>query len=343
MEPATEKKIRVAILCGGQSGERDVSLKTGSQIAKTLSNEQHYDLSLFLVWPDGHWSCESSLLCTHGSEVTPESLSKMTDVVFIALHGKFGEDGTVQKILDEAGIPYTGSSVFASALGMDKERCSDVVSKIPVPVPLFFSIRKEEVDIPRAIKKIEDSIGFPCVVKPNASGSSIGVTIVKDKNTFPVAVDTALLEDETALVQQYISGREFSCGVLGNTGWTELVALPVVEIIPKGSEFFDYDAKYTPGASKEVCPALISEQLTSTIQKFATQIHKTLGCDGLTRSDFLLDTEGKVYFLEINTIPGQTETSICPREAEAAGISFPEFLKKQITLALEKSKISERI
>ncbi len=191
-------------------------------------------------------------------------------------------------------------------------------------------------------KKIEDSFGFPCVIKPNASGSSVGVSIAHNASDVVISLEKAWREDETAIVQQYIPGREFSCGVMGNTGQTEIEALPVVEITPKSSEFFDYGAKYTPSASEEICPAVLSEKITASIQKFSVLAHTTLGCDGLTRSDFRLDPEGNIFFLEINTIPGQTKTSLCPKEAAAAGMTFPEFLEKQVVLALSKRQRSRQ-
>jgi D-alanine-D-alanine ligase len=337
MKQAMERKIRVAVLCGGSSSERDISLQTGHQVAESLPVDR-YTVSVISIGAEGRWSLESNANSLgEKREIDARSLSKIADVVFIALHGKFGEDGTVQAILEKANIPYTGSGVSASALGMDKSKCSETVTRVSVPVPKFFLAQGKD-DIFFISKKIEDSFGFPCVVKPNASGSSVGVSIVRSVGDVSVALEKAWREDAVAIVQQYIPGREFSCGVMGNTGQTEIEALPVVEIIPRSSEFFDYGAKYTPNASEEICPAVLSEEITAGIQKFSVLAHTTLGCDGLTRSDFRLDPDRNIFFLEINTIPGQTKTSLCPKEAAAAGMTFPEFLEKQVALALSKMK-----
>lgn len=337
MKQDLQRKIRVAVLCGGASSERDISLRTGHQVASALSVDR-YAVSVVSIDAKGQWLLESDVHSLGEKRgIDAQSLSKITDVIFIALHGKFGEDGTVQEILEKANIPYTGSGVSASALGMDKSKCAETVTRVSVPVPKFFLAQKKD-GIFLISKKIEDSFGFPCVIKPNASGSSVGVSIAHNASDVVISLEKAWREDETAIVQQYIPGREFSCGVMGNTGQTEIEALPVVEITPKSSEFFDYGAKYTPNASEEICPAVLSEKITASIQKFSVLAHTTLGCDGLTRSDFRLDSSGNIFFLEINTIPGQTKTSLCPKEAAAADMTFPEFLEKQVMLALSKTK-----
>lgn len=331
-----KEKIRVAVLCGGSSSERAVSIRTGHQVAQTLPTDR-YAVSVVSVDENGAWFFESG---TEGQSIEPKRLSQETDVVFIALHGKFGEDGTVQGILEEVGVPYTGSGVSASALGMDKAKCSEKMKQVGIPIPDFFLARKGIDSAEVLLEKARQSFGFPLVVKPNASGSSVGVSIVHTTEDFSGALLKAWNEDDALLIQRYISGREYACGILGNTGKTELEVLPVIEIKPKVAEFFDYTAKYMPNASEEVCPAPLPEPLTKHIQEYAIRAHTALGCDGLTRSDFLIDSEENIFFLEINTIPGQTETSLCPREALAAGMTFSEFLQKQVELALNNQKIS---
>lgn len=184
---------------------------------------------------------------------------------------------------------------------------------------------------------VESKIGFPCVVKPNESGSSIGVSIVDNKAHLDRAMRQAFNEDSSVVVEQYIKGREFTCGILGNSGSNEIIALPLVEIVSSESKFFDYNAKYFSENTKEICPANIDQELNSRIQNSAKMVHEILGCDGLTRSDFMLSEENILYFLEINTIPGQTESSLCPKEAKAVRWSFGEFVEKQIKLALERA------
>ncbi|MCA9364630.1 MAG: D-alanine--D-alanine ligase [Candidatus Moranbacteria bacterium] len=332
MKHEKKRKIRVAVLCGGSSSEREVSIRTGHQVTKALPADR-YVVSTVSIDENGAWFFESG---TERQSIEPKQLSQKTDVVFIALHGKFGEDGTVQGILEEIGVPYTGSGVSASELGMDKAKCSEKMKQAGIPIPDFFLARKGSDSAETLLEKARQSLRFPFVVKPNASGSSVGVSIVHSAQDFPGALLKAWDEDDTILIQRYISGREYSCGILGNTGKTKLEALPVIEIKPKTSEFFDYTAKYTPNASKEICPAPLSEALTNRIQEFALRAHTALGCEGLTRSDFLIDSDGNVFFLEINTIPGQTETSLCPQEALVAGMTFSAFLEKQVELAFSK-------
>ena len=335
MKQSIQGKIRVAVLCGGSSSERDVSLQTGHQVASALRTDL-YSVLVVSIDAEGQWLLESGVnFSGEERKIDAQSLSEIADVVFVALHGKFGEDGTIQAILEKVNLCYTGSGMVASALGMDKAKCSEVVSNISVPVPEFFLVQEKD-DVELVIKKIECTFGFPCVVKPNASGSSVGVSIVHKMSEVFVALKKAWQEDRTVIVQRYIPGREFSCGVIGNTGQTKIESLPVIEITPKSSEFFDYGSKYTPNASEEVCPAFLSEEVSSSIQRFSILVHTTLGCNGLTRSDFRLDPQGNIFFLEVNTIPGQTKASLCPREAAAAGMTFPEFLEKQILLALSR-------
>jgi D-alanine-D-alanine ligase len=320
-----KKKIKVAVLSGGISNERGVSLKTAAQIAKALPKDK-YQVSVLDIPKN-----ENKALKVLAKKLDPKKI----DVAFIALHGRFGEDGKIQGILDVLKIPYTGSGVLASALGMDKIQCSNILKNVGILIPEFLVLHNlQEMNI--QARELEEIIGFPCVVKPNESGSSIGVTIVKDPMKLKRAVQEAFHEDKTVIVQKYIKGRELTCGVLGNNGRTELRALPVIEIIAHDAEFFDYQTKYFSNTVEEICPAKINQKIAQRVQTLSKKIHETLGCDGLTRSDFILSKDNRLYFLEINTIPGQTEASLCPKEARAAGIPFGQFLEMQIELALVK-------
>ena len=224
---------------------------------------------------------------------------------------------------------------------MNKIKCLEFIKKQGINIPRSIILRKRgntEIDsLDRAIKK---NIGYPCIVKPNESGSSIGMTIVKKQSELKKAISLAFKEDDLLIVEEYIRGRELTCGVLGNTGKTDLLILPPVEIIVHDSIFFNYKEKYFSKTVEEICPADIGKKITDEVQKTARLVHEVLGCDGLTRSDFILsEKNGKLYFLEINTIPGQTEVSLCPKEAEVFGWTFPEFVEKQIELALIKQRI----
>lgn len=314
-----QKQI-VGVLAGGRSNERAVSLKSAEQVAHNLPTNK-YDVHIIEI-PDG--------------SIAPvfDQLQGI-DVAFIAMHGTYAEDGRIQGLLDMLGIPYTGSGVLASAIGMNKAKTCELVGLHGVRSPQFFELYAMSENTQTLAEKIKNDIGFPCVIKPNESGSSVGVSIIHDESAIEAAVRTAFAEDDSVLVEQYIKGREVTCGVLGNTYQTELRALPIVEIIAKAS-FFDYHAKYESKETQEICPANLSPTLVEQIQHMAKHAHEALECNGLTRSDFMIAQDGTPYFLEINTIPGITEASLCPKEAKAAGISFPEFLSMQIELALAK-------
>jgi D-alanine-D-alanine ligase len=308
--------MKVAILAGGLSNERQVSLWTGEQILETLPKEK-YQANIVEVNEDGNWITELRNL--------------KPDFAFIALHGTYGEDGRTQAVLDYLKIPYNGSGVASSAIGFDKAKCYQFLHGYGVFAPKFITI----VGVPTETKEIDEiikeHIGYPCVVKPNQSGSSFGVSIVKNSNELPAALEKSGREDSTIIVQQYIKGRELTGGVLGNSG-SDVMVLPPVEIIPE-TEYFDFDAKYN-GQSQEICPAQVPPEVTAKIQELSKLAHESLGCRGLTRSDFIWAGE-QIYFLEINTLPGQTKESLCPKEARAIGMSFADFIEKQIELGMK--------
>lgn len=317
-------KLKVLVIGGGISSEREVSLKSAENVAASLPAEK-YEVSNFEL---------KKAVVENGSFVS-ELLRLKPNVVFLALHGKYGEDGTIQGMLDLLGVPYTGSGVLASSLAMDKSRCSAFIATQGVHVPTTLSFERGALLI--AIEsKVSNTFGFPCVVKPSRSGSSIGVSIVKQAEYLTKALTLAFAEDSRICVQQFIQGREFTCGILGNNDQHELMALPVVEIVPHQGAFFDYLVKTQPLPEEEICPAQIDAALTKSIQKTAKLVHRALGCDGLTRNDFILTPAGELYYLETNTIPGLTEASLCPKEARAARISYGDFLSKQIELAISR-------
>jgi D-alanine-D-alanine ligase len=343
------RKINVLVLCGGPSNEREVSLKTGLQIAKALPKNK-YQLTLAEITKDGRWllrnGADRSLT---GSKTTSRALVpsgrgaawEAFDVAFIGMHGRFGEDGKVQALLEMIGIPYTGSGVLASALGMNKMRTLEIVSKYGMKTPKLMATRSMPVPKDRAAfqRKVARAIGYPCVVKPNESGSSIGISIVRKKEDLLGAIRKAFDEDAIVLIEEYIKGTEVTCAVMGNTGQNELVALPPIEIVP-GGDFFDYDAKYFSAKTQEICPARITKPQIAKLQALARKAHAVVGCDGLSRSDFILTPRGEFHFLEINTIPGLTEASLAPKAAMAHGMPFPEFLDKQVQLAIAKKNFS---
>ena len=301
-------KRKVAVLMGGTSAERDVSLSTGKQILGALDESRYSVTALDTADIPG--------LLKSLAEDRPE-------VAVIALHGKGGEDGTLQGLLDLLGIPYTGSGVLASALAMDKAMSKRVLTAAGVSMPQDITLRRGET--------LTCEIALPCIVKPNALGSTIGMAIARTNAEISPAVDAAFGYDDTVLIEQFITGTEITVPILGNAN---LEVLPIVEIVPKGG-FYDYEAKYTAGATDEIVPARISETLSSDARRIAQLCHRTLGCRGMSRTDMIITPEGWIYTLEVNTIPGMTPTSLLPRSAEAAGYSFSSLLDRLITLALE--------
>lgn len=308
---------------GGPSSEHEVSLKSAQKVVEHL-NAEMYDAEPILISKKGVWERE------------PEQLRDEADVAFIAMHGSYGEDGTVQSLLDTAGIPYTGSSALTSALAMNKYLAGELFRRKGLAVPLTFHVHKKEWTHEReaVIGRLKHYLSFPIVVKPNNQGSSVGVSIVKDWDGFLEAMRKAFTHSSEALVQACIRGREVTCGVL-DQGWkgSEYPLLPT-EIVPKSSHFFDFDAKYQEGGSDEITPARISDHLLKEVQRTAMKAHTSIGAKGVTRTDMIIDPQGMVYVLEINTIPGMTEASLLPKAAATSGIPFPELLHRIIQAAL---------
>lgn len=306
-----KKKLKVGVVFGGPSSEHDISVKTGKQVVSCLDIKKYVPIAIKIP-KKGDW------LIPFIKKI------KKVDVAFLALHGQFGEDGKIQAILDSIHIPYTGSGVLASSIAMDKFSTFRMLANEHILFPHTKLLRSKNDPM---------TLPLPLVVKPNASGSSIGVSLVKTKSELDQALQKAFREDRDVLVEEYIQGREFTCAVLGNSV-KDSRALPVAEI-KVATSFFDYKAKYTDKRTQEICPANIPSTLSRKIQKLALTIHTTLSCRGLTRSDFLV-RNSSIYFLEINTIPGQTEASLCPKMAQANGWSMQEFFDKQLQLALRK-------
>ena len=292
-------KLRVTVLMGGRGSEREISMISGREVVKNLNREK-YEVSEMVLGDD-----------------LGVILKIKADVVFIAIHGKDGEDGLIQGMLDFLGILYTGSGVLASAMGLNKVSFRRVIDHLGVAIPRW-RVYEEGM-----------SVKFPCVVKPVDQGSSIGVSIVREEGDFDKAVKMAKKYSRDVIVEEYIKGMELSCGVLGNE---KLKALPVIEIRPK-NEFFDYEAKYNPKKCEEIVPAEISGKVEEEVRRWSTEIYKTVGCRGFARVDFIVK-EGKPYVLEINTIPGLTPQSLLPKEAKAAGMSHGQLLDEIIRLAI---------
>ena len=307
------QECRVALLVGGTSGEREVSLASGEG-ARTALEEAGFPVTVL-------------------DPANKEDLKRLIDgpfeVAFICLHGRNGEDGTLQGFLEVMGLPYIGSGVWASALAMNKAKAKMFYASHGIPTPPSVTLgNMEECHAEEMVAEF----GERCVVKPVGEGSALGVSIVKGADAVREAVRQVLEQGNEALVEPCIAGRELTVAVLGNA---DPRALPVIEIVPQG-EFYDYDSKYAPGGSKHLCPAPLTEAETEKVQALAVRAHCALECEGVSRSDFILDDEGNCWILETNTIPGMTGTSLLPDAARAAGISFAELCKLLIGYALEK-------
>ncbi len=310
-------KLNVALLAGGRSGEREVSLMGAAGVEKALDPEK-FNVTRYDPLTD-----LEKIAADAGT----------IDFAFILLHGLWGEDGTVQGYLDLLDIPYQGAGVLGSALAMDKNLAKELYRLNGLPVAAW-RIVKNENDYPE--DELISSLGLPLVIKPVCDGSSLGMTIVKSKAELREAIQTALKNGDRAMVERFISGREITVGVLGND---DPAALPLIEIIP-GDEFtfFDYTAKYKPGATKEICPAEVDEELTAKAQEYGIVAHRALQLRGYSRTDMIISEAGEIFILETNTIPGMTPTSLFPQAADEYGLDFPALLEKLIELGLEGRK-----
>ncbi|NNK84298.1 MAG: D-alanine--D-alanine ligase [Desulfobacterales bacterium] len=307
------KKRTVALLSGGISSEREVSLNSGKQVFQALDKEKYE-----VIRYDPKTDIER--LVTDAAKI---------DVALIILHGLYGEDGTVQGLLDLLNIPYQGSGVLGSAIAMNKVISKQLYQKHGIKIPGYRIAKKgESINLALCL----DQIGLPMVIKPAEGGSSVGMSIVKTENALENALKKAFSYDETVLLESYIKGIEITGGVIGNK---DLQALPLIEIIPdEKHDFFDYEAKYTAGITREICPARIDDSLTAQAQTYAKMAHQALSCKGYSRTDMIIKDNG-IYVLETNTIPGMTPTSLLPRAAEAAGLNFSQLLDKLIELGIE--------
>lgn len=308
------KKMCIALLAGGKSGEREVSL-SGAKIF-----EEALDPNKFIIKRYDP-ACDLARLAQDSADI---------DFAFILLHGLFGEDGSVQGMLDLLDIAYQGSGILGSAVAMDKNLAKVLYKMVGIPVADWQVVTAMDGD---QCDEMVASMGLPLVIKPVRDGSSLGLTIARSVQQVKEGIEHALLNDSRVMVEQFIDGREITVSVLGNENPE---AMPVIEIVPGDEyEFFDYNAKYLPGASTEICPAEISDELTQTAQEYGVKAHKVLQLLGYSRSDMIIAEDNTMYILETNTIPGMTRTSLLPQSAAAHGLDYPELLERLIELGLE--------
>jgi len=302
----------IGVLRGGQSGEREVSLRSGQGVLEALARQGFTAVSI-----------------DPGPDLIGQLREADVAVVFNALHGGAGEDGTIPALLDYAAIPYTGSGMVASALAMNKLLAKHLLRSAGLPTPDFVHVTKQAA-LTDQVGTVIDHLGLPVVTKPLAEGSSLNVSIPKDEDNLQHALAQLLAEYGEALVERFCSGTEIAVGVLGVGA--SLRALPVLEIVPH-KEFYDYEAKYTKGLTELIAPARISKSAMQSAQVIAVQAHQELGCVGISRVDMHLDENGQVWVHELNTIPGLTELSDIPAAAAAAGMSYDEVILEILTSA----------
>lgn len=341
-------KLRILVLAGGLSDEREVSLASARAITEALSRLGHTAKVIdsatgqSLLDGEGHYILNkdeaSNSTIAHkksGCNALAQSLNseiyRDIDLIFLALHGGAGEDGTIQALLDLAGKKYTGSGVLASAVAMNKAFSKRIIKGEGIPTPLWelFNIKSPaDVDHGRMILANHSMLRLPMIIKPNNSGSTIGLSLVKHDKEIAIALKKASEISHEVLVEEYIKGREITASILDGA------ALPLVEIIPT-NELYDYQCKYTKGKSRYICPAKIPESVAKEMQELAEKAYKSITCSGLARVDFILNDNNQPYFLEINTLPGMTELSLAPMAARTAGIDFDRLVERICRAALE--------
>jgi len=308
-------KARIAVLMGGRSLERSISLKSGKSIARALT-ERGYDVPEHDV----------------DATLVPTLMSEKPDLVYIALHGKGGEDGTIQELLEILDIPYTGPGLLPSIIGFNKVLSKELFIANGIPTPRYFTISSatlEEMGASNLLPTAWEKLGSPLVVKPAAQGSALGVKIVRELDDLGGALIEALSYDDRVLLEEHVAGTEIAVSVIGDS---EPEALPAVEVVPE-SGFFDFDARYTPGKTEYFIPARLDNSVAAEASRLALEAHKLLRCKDLSRVDMIV-RDGQPLVLELNISPGMTETSLLPLAAEAAGMHFADLVERLVRLAL---------
>jgi len=347
--------LNIVLITGGPSSEREVSVSSSKSILKALKESGHNVIVLDPVNGKNLVS-EDEIFKNTVKKISPgfEELEKLRiasnrrildcinseifdniDIVFLGVHGKFGEDGKLQNLLELRGVKYTGSGVFASALAMDKDISKIILKQAGIKTPDWISVTDKNIsDFEVLGKEVNSILGFPCVVKPNDEGSTVGLSIVQpDVEDFQLqnSIELAFHFSDKVIIEKYIRGRELTVPVIGDE------AFPVIEIKPKDG-FYDYEHKYTKGLTEYFCPAEISIETEMLAKENALKAHKALGCSVYSRVDFILDEKNDLYCLEVNTLPGMTETSLVPKSALANGMDFKLLIESIIKLSLEKER-----
>jgi D-alanine-D-alanine ligase len=313
--------VKVAVLKGGRSLERNVSLRSGAHAQEALARLGHEVVAIDV-----------------DAQLVGRLLQAGPDVALVALHGPDGEDGTMQSLLEAIGVPYTGSRPAACMCATDKVLAKHLMRNAGIPTPDFHSLREtsiKELGAADAVPTVEAALGFPLVVKPASQGSALGVKFARNADELPGAFVGAFSYDRKVLIERYVKGRDLAVSVLD--GPAGPVPLPVVEAVPREEEFYDYESRYEIGMTTFVCPAELPDDTTARARELALEVYRLLGCRGLARVDLMLDdASNELWVLETNVIPGMTETSLLPQAADAAGISFDELIARLLESALTR-------
>ena len=319
-------KKRVAVLRGGPSTEHEVSLKTGASVIKNLPSK--YEVIDVYIDQDGIWHVK-------GIPIKPHDIHKIADVVFNAMHGQYGEDGTVQKLLEQIGIPFTGSKSLASAIGMNKALSKDFFKKHGIKTAHHRIYKKSDYH-PGLAGEIFRTFIQPCVIKPVKGGSSVGVSMAHTIPEIEAGLKKGFENDDEVMIEECIKGREATCGVIENFRGKKYYPLLTVEIVPREhQEFFDYESKYSSeSGAEEICPGNFKKEENEEMQRIALLTHQAIGANHYSRTDFIVHPKRGIFTLEINTQPGLTDASLLPKEVKAIGSSYPELLEHLIELAI---------
>ena len=316
-EPGAGARLKVAVLKGGRSLERQVSLRSGARVEDALGRLGHEVVPIDV-----------------GLDLIRRLREAVPDVAFIAMHGRDGEDGTVQELLEILDIPYTGSGVLACTRSMDKVLAKHLMVEAGIPTPEFFAFNQtafRELGAGEALGAIEERLDFPIVVKPSSQGSALGIKFARSPADVPAALVAAFSYDSKVLLERHVDGRDLAVSILDGE------PLPVVEAVPQGDEFYDFQARYEIGRTSFICPAQLPDGITERTQELALHTYRLLGCHAFARVDLMLGADGELAVLEANPIPGLTETSLLPQAAEAAGISFDQLVGRVLELAVAKA------
>jgi D-alanine-D-alanine ligase len=315
---------RVAVLKGGRSLERQVSLKSGARVEDALEGLGHEVISIDV-----------------GSDLVERLMSAQPEVAFVALHGRDGEDGTVQELLEAMGIPYTGSGVSACIRASDKVLAKHAMRDRGVPTPDFYAFNDtafKELGAAQALPAIEERLQFPIVVKPAGQGSALGIKFARTPADVPAALVAAFSYDRKVLLERHVLGRDLAVSILDEGGAAR--ALPIVEAVPEQEDFYDFEARYEIGRTRFVCPAQLEDAVAERARQLALEVYEMLDCAGFARVDLMLEDETEeLYVLEANAIPGLTETSLLPQAADAAGIGFEDLVERILVTAYPRAGV----